>query len=282
MNMEEMEMAAASNGKEQANKILAERSEIFAKQMGSKTTGILVAEGDSWFDYPGSDIIDMLEDNHGYDVEKVASYGDRIEEMAYTDGQLENFTKRIEKVLRRGNVPKAILLSAGGNDIAGDGFVEFLNHSSAPNRGLNDQVVEEYIDVRIRNAYIHIISSVNKVCVDRCGLAVPIITHGYDYAVPDGRGYLWFGPWLDPAFRKKGYFDLGEKKNIIETLINRFNFMMKSLKDLPDLGHIVHIDLRGTLPNDDTYEQWWDNELHPEEKGFEIIGDMFAQEIANL
>jgi hypothetical protein len=41
------------------------------------------------------------------------------------------------------------------------------------------------------------------------GQPIPIVTHGYDYALPDGQGYLggfWLlpGPWLEPGFRKIG------------------------------------------------------------------------------
>ena len=38
-----------------------------------QTAGVLVAEGDSWFDYPFTDVLSELEDRHGYDVESVAS-----------------------------------------------------------------------------------------------------------------------------------------------------------------------------------------------------------------
>ena len=57
------------------------------------SSGVLVAEGDSWFDYPWTDILRLLEDQHGYDVESVAHKGDRVEEMAYSGGQLEEFSR---------------------------------------------------------------------------------------------------------------------------------------------------------------------------------------------
>src|SRR5262249_8198322 len=47
-------------------------------------TGLLVAEGDSWFDYPLHDVLTMLEDEHGFDVESVAHRGDTVEDMAYS------------------------------------------------------------------------------------------------------------------------------------------------------------------------------------------------------
>ncbi|MBI5590764.1 MAG: hypothetical protein HY881_09800 [Deltaproteobacteria bacterium] len=57
-----------------------------------ETAGILVAEGDSWFDYPMHDILKLLEDNHGYDVESMAHKGDPIEVMAYGEHQLSDCT----------------------------------------------------------------------------------------------------------------------------------------------------------------------------------------------
>lgn len=38
------------------------------------TRGWLIAEGDSWFDYPGTDLLDALEQS-AYDIQSVASAG---------------------------------------------------------------------------------------------------------------------------------------------------------------------------------------------------------------
>src|SRR5688500_12054064 len=40
-----------------------------------QTTGVLIAEGDSWFDYPLNDVLRILEDYHAYEVESVAHKG---------------------------------------------------------------------------------------------------------------------------------------------------------------------------------------------------------------
>jgi len=39
---------------------------------------------------------------------------------------------------------------------------------------------------------------------------IPVVVHGYDYPVPDGRGFLGGfgflpGPWLQPGFHRKGF-----------------------------------------------------------------------------
>lgn len=137
MKTRELMTRSLAGGEAQARAALAARRKDRTKGVGWGSAGVLIAEGDSWFDYPRRDIIDVLEDLHGYDVNKVAQAGDTVEEMAYQPGQLEDFIRALEKVIARRRVPKAILLSAGGNDIAGDRFREMLNHSAAPNRGLD-------------------------------------------------------------------------------------------------------------------------------------------------
>src|SRR5437773_9657473 len=62
------------------------------------STGVLIAEGDSWFDYPFHDVLRLLEDEYGYDVQSVAHKGDPLESMAYNAGQLEEFTRALEKL----------------------------------------------------------------------------------------------------------------------------------------------------------------------------------------
>ena len=64
---------------------------------GPARSGVLVAEGDSWVDYPWHDVLRMLADPHGYDVESVADKGDSIESMAYS-GQLVEFRRLIEQL----------------------------------------------------------------------------------------------------------------------------------------------------------------------------------------
>ncbi|MDD5347287.1 MAG: GDSL-type esterase/lipase family protein [Candidatus Omnitrophica bacterium] len=251
------------------------------RSLGPMPRGVLVAEGDSWFDYPFFDILRCLEDLHGYDVESVAHKGDTVEEMAYGDGQLEEFTRRIEKVLRNGLVPRAILLSGGGNDIAGNEFGMLLNHAASSIAGLNRAVMDGVIDERLKVAYVTIISKVTSVCERRIGRTLPIVVHGYDYLVPDGRGFLggWWllpGPWLEPGFRVKGFKQLKERIDLATKLIDRFNEMLKEVSRIGSFGHVHYIDLRNTLSKKANYKADWCNELHPTRKGFEKVTDKFA------
>ena len=202
-----------------------------------QTAGVLVSEGDSWFDYPFHDVLKELEDNHGYDVESVAHKGDPIEEMAYGDNQLNDLTRLIEKLLRRGVKPKAILLSGGGNDIAGNEFGMLLNHARSSIAGLNGNIVAGVINTRIEIAYVTVLTAVTEVSRELTGQPLPILVHGYDYPVPDGRGFMggWGplpGPWLEPGFREKGFGDLPSCIQIAHELIERFNTMLAGVAAL--------------------------------------------------
>lgn len=252
----------------------------------TSTAGLLVAEGDSWFDYPFHDVLEELEDRYAYDVESVAHRGDPIEEMAYSGNQLEELTRRVEKILRRGTTPKAILLSGGGNDVAGPEFGMLINHARSAIAGLNNSVVDGVINQRIRSAYITILGAVTAICQQKAGRVLPILVHGYDYPVPDGRGFLggWGplpSPWLEPGFREKGFVDLQQRITIAHDLIERFNSMIEALPAIAGLEHVRYVNLRNTLRTDGHYKDWWANEMHPTETGFHAIADKFAAVLRN-
>lgn len=249
--------------------------------------GILVAEGDSWFDYPFHDVLSELEDRHGFDVEKVAHRGDTVEDMAYSGSQLTDFARLVEKVMRRGTPPKAILLSGGGNDVAGDEFPIMLNHAASGIRGLNEKLMSGVIDDRLFDAYTTILAAIKEVSRRVVGHAVPVVVHGYAYAVPDGRGYAGGfgplpGPWLEPGFRRKGYPFGDERSKLVRVLIDRLNAMLQRLVALPEFAHVEYLDLRPMLPSGAGYKMWWANELHPTKRGFETVADLFATKISQF
>jgi hypothetical protein len=252
--------------------------------------GLLMAEGDSWFDYPFVDVLGELEDSFGYTVESVAHKGDTIEEMVYDPNQLEKLARKLQKLADQELVPRAILLSGGGNDIAGEEFSVLLNHKRSGLPALNAGVVAGLLGERIRTAAIGLAGAVTHLCRESLGATVPILLHGYDYPVPDGRGYLggfWVlpGPWLEPGFRRKGYDDLRERRDVMVTLIDAFNGVLAGIAGGPGLEHVRHVDLRRTLSCElagSEYKKWWGNELHPTEKGFRTVAERFHRVLSKL
>jgi lysophospholipase L1-like esterase len=251
---------------------------------GPPPTRLLVAEGDSWFDYPLNDILSMLEDEHGFDVESVAHKGDTVEDMAYGVGQFDGFVRRLEKLLRQGRVPDAILLSGGGNDIAGDEFAILINHALSGLSAVNADIVRGVIDVRLRNAYTFLISGLTEIAERYLDRPLTILLHGYDYPVPDGRGFLggWSflpGPWLQPGLFQKGHQHLNANKTILRTLIDAFNMMLQEVSAMPPFRHVRYVDLRGTLSEGADYKTDWANELHPTKTGFRAVAARIAGQI---
>jgi hypothetical protein len=144
------------------------------------------------------------------------------------------------------------------------------------------EVVDGVLNERIYTAFITMLSGMDALIKDRFDKSLPILVHGYDYPVPDGRGYLGafghflFGPWLEPGFREKNFTDLAKRILMMHDVIDRLNVMMQSLtKRFP---FTVYVDVRNTLSTTlpDTYKHFWDNELHPTELGFEKVTDKFA------
>jgi len=232
------------------------------------TAGYLIAIGDSWFDYPIRDVLTNLDDQFGYTIESCAHKGDPIEAMVSPVGQLDQFSRLLQKVTDLGATPKAVLISGGGDDIAGDEFGMLINECGTSIQGWNAQVVAGVIDTRIATAYRTMFAMVNQICQQDPNLqkTLPILVHGYDYPVPDGRGFLggWGplpGPWLKPGFDEKRFSDLGVTTPMMMELIDDFNDMLKSL--LPAYPNVHYIDLRKTLATDSSYKGFWANELHP-------------------
>ncbi len=251
------------------------------------SAGLLIAEGDSWFDYPGHDILNFLDDEYGFDVEHVAHRGDNVEDMAYAEGQFEDFARLLEKVLRQERVPDALLLSGGGNDIAGAEFAMLLNYAGSELPTINDDVVRGIIDVRLRDAYLFLIGGLTEVSKRYLDRTIPIITHGYDYPIPDGRGFLggWGplpGPWLRPGFHKKGHGDPVKNRKVMKDLINSFNKMLICVSSVPEFRHVRYVNLRNILANDRTYKKDWANELHPTRRGFAAVTAEFVKAITRV
>ncbi|WBS00996.1 hypothetical protein OU994_22190 [Pseudoduganella sp. SL102] len=103
----------------------------------------------------------------------------------------------------------------------------------------------------------------------------PIFIHGYDYPVPDGRGFgfglIRSGPWLAPAMdRCRVPADMALRRDIARELIDRLNDDVFAPLHDPD-GHVIHIDSRGILQNSGSYTDDWSNEMHPTNRGFERL-----------
>ena len=262
---------------ELAGRIDAHQQVVATRAGGRPLT--LLANGDSWFDYPldgiiygpHTDVIAQLRDllEPGCSILNLAHYGDTTtQEMGYT---------RQRRVIDALNDPAngkfdAILLSGGGNDIAGDSLCIWLNDAADvrhdPSRAINlnrfdkalDGVMACYLDMfALRDAHLP---------------GAPIFAHSYDLPIPDGRGVCTIGPWLKPSLDYRGWTNPDDARAIMRDLLTGFGDMLDHLAADPD-NHFVHVDCQGVLGPGE-----WANELHPNPAGFKKIATRFRKEIA--
>lgn len=246
---------------------------------------VIVAEGDSWFDYSlaGLDIIDCLKKFFGYRIHNVAKGGDTLDNMAWGTGYNDNWVRKstpLEETLLavRKYKPRVVLLSGGGNDLAGSELLSFLNHKGSGLKAIRQPYTDFMLKNYFRNAFEEIIHSIWNI-----DSSINIITHGYGYAVPDGRAVVRFlglsfvGPWLRPALTAKGYDNKNEREKIIWELIDIFNDMLGELANDDEQKRIHYINLRSSLKLED-----WENELHLKNSAYRRVAGIFDKVIQSI
>lgn len=263
---------------EQARNSAYPKLPVALAEAAAPRTVTLVAEGDSWFSYfPPPDVLDGLRKpiwNRRYKIYGKPRAGAYLNDMVYGGRDLLETFQAIEE-----HNPEAILFSAGGNDIAGDELFCMLWHRLAEAVSkdgnpieLNEKVVTGLIHEVFGKAYRDFISAVRQ----KAGRDLPVLVHGYDYAIPDGRGWSGGfgplpGPWLDPSLTRKGYdrkLHQQRRQSAVNQMIDAFNEMLISLA--AEVPNVFHVDLRGTLSADQ-----WANELHPNPEGFMAVAARF-------
>ena len=186
----------------------------------------IVAEGDSWFQYPFllRDIIDYL--SGVYSVFSVAAAG----------ATLEDYLKNSEFLEAIGQVkPTYFLLSGGGNDLLGEAFAGLIRSTpdtgrTGPERYLTDAFATTLDAVCER--YKRILRLVH--------LGYPqvrVLVHGYDYVIPSGADKSLPGSssWMGETLTKQGITDQAERESIPHYIIDTFNARLKQVaEDLPE------------------------------------------------
>ncbi len=265
------------------------KQELWAQDMETELESAsdkvrLVAEGDSWFDYPPTlDLLDNLRREHGYRIYKIAEHGDTLENLVYgTKYRRSDFGRKPPQILQTiravtKHKPKALLFSGGGNDIAGDEFSSFLNHfDSNPAEPLR----KDYVDYMFAEVFERTIRHFcQKIWSFEAGQ--PIVMHGYGYARPTGRAVLNLpfgvrlgGPWLRPALAQKN-ISPSTGAGLIEDLIDTYNELLKKLD--AELANFHHVDFRDLIK-----DEHWNDELHLKSGAYRTCAERMHQKIDAL
>lgn len=236
----------------------------------------VLAEGDSWFDYPGHPIeggvIPRLQRLLGVPILNLARAGDEVRYMLGVRERKE-MIGRLTRGCPTGGPWDALLFSGGGNDIVGDPLVLLLHDFDA------DSSPDSLIDGRRLDAALTLIRAGYEDLIglrDRLTPDTHLFFHVYDFAIPDGRGICHFGPWLQPSFLQRGFPrpDLNRRIAVTRVLLERFAELLVTL--CAGRSRVTVVPTQGTLP---PVPGSWHNELHPSRAGFASVAQLFRQEI---
>lgn len=237
----------------------------------------IFAEGDSWFDYPapffGGGIIPRLQDLLGVPILNLAKAGDEVRFMLGVE-ERKIIIKQFTNGCPAGGPWDAMLFSGGGNDITDNPMVLWLKDFD-PAIPAEDHLNIQRFDTAlalVRAGYEDLIA-----LRDSLSPSTKLIFHGYDFAIPDGRGICHLGPWLKPAFDLRNFPDQDAAQKVVNAMLLRFATMLSQLAAAHN--DVAFINAQGLLAPTTSS---WHNELHPSKKGFAAFAARFHQELKAL
>jgi hypothetical protein len=183
---------------------------------------------------------------------------------------------------------EAVLVGAGCNDLV-PVLKMLLKPLSEGGDSLDEAAVAGFIDGALFTYYDTVIKTLTA------NSEIPLLIHGYDHPIPDGRGDMVLidpsGPWLLPSFEDRGYHitphsqHLTLASEVMKRLIDRLNAAIKKAAGAYP-SRAYYVDVTGTLVKKygdaDKYNLLWANELHPNEEGFDLLAAQVAKQLKEL
>lgn len=239
---------------------------------------VLVSEGDSWFQFPFliDDVIDQLGDN--YLIWSLDAAGDTAQNMVVANPE---YMRGLED--RVGDGVAAFLFSAAGNDVIGEDNTGKPVLTTLLKNYIPGGSASAHIDMaRLANVLTFLEQSYRLVIAtirsDARFAALPIIIHGYDYAIPAGEAgdardpvYAAKDEWLGGPMGTKGIVDPTLRRGIVRFLIDALYDMLFRVAGNSANTRVYVVDVRGTLPQITD----WADEIHGTSAGFAKVAQRF-------
>ncbi len=246
---------------------------------------IVVAEGDSWFQFPLliQETVDHLFQFHN--VWSLGAAGDTLQNMVYGAG-IGHGNEFLHELRRMRGKAEAFLFSGAGNDIIGEDPVTKLPMLEALLRTFNGDTSDlpghinhAELDRRLVTLETGYRRLVGFVRAERGLETLPIVFHGYDYPYPypwgqnDPRApkYADKDQWLGRAFAARKILDNDLRRNILIYMIDRLYDMLADVAGDSTTSGIWVVNCRGTLPKLED----WNDEIHGTTAGFADVGRAF-------
>lgn len=255
------------------------RRKLRFEQAQSDGRPVLISEGDSWFQFPFliEDVIDQMEPH--YRIWSLDAAGDTADNMV---NRKPEYKAGLDA--QKANGVRAFLFSAAGNDVIGEDLngVPVLSSLIKPftpgkdaawhiDQGRYAQVLEQ-----LRTDYCKVVATVRN---DPDFAKLPIVIHGYDYAIPGGFPgdmrhpiYAKQNEWLGGPLAEKGITDVTMQRKMIRLLIDGLYDMLDHVASGAKGVHVV--DVRGALEEGD-----WADEIHATDAGFARVARRFRKVI---
>jgi hypothetical protein len=259
-------------GKKGGGKPVAKAGEAFVPLQ-------IFAEGDSWFDYPPfvfkGGIIPRLERRLGVPILNLAKAGDEVRYMLGVEERLE-LIERLTEGCPAGGPWDVLLFSGGGNDIVDNPmalWVRDFDPAVPPASLINGPRFDAALAL-VRAGYEDLITLRNELSP-----TTHLVFQGYDFAIPDGRGVCFLGPWLEPTFELRKFPMAGPRtaaRAVVRAMLERFAAMLTQLATEPG---VTFINGQGTLTPQTAS---WHNELHPSSDGFDDFAELFHDRLKAL
>lgn len=252
---------------------------------------VLVAEGDSWFQFPVfiEETIDHL--GRHYLISCLSAAGDTAQNMIH--GPLgQGKQEYMAELSRQAGRVRAFLLSAAGNDIIGEDtssgaaipvLSKILKNPGSGSPNAADYIHAPELEARVGfldKAYRKMLATIRA---DARFKHLPIILHGYDVPFPYPAGpnerrdprYAAKNQWLGSAF-DAAKIPPQMRRAILAVLIDRLYQMLEGVAASDPHVHVV--DCRGVLPD---LEDWAD-EIHATSLGYAKIAARFRSTLQGL
>lgn len=237
------------------------------------TYNIFFADGDSWFNkfYPARanllEQLDLPRDCHMLDH---SWFGDKADDM-FAPKRIASAAQYLDAYPF-----KAILLSAGGNDIIGN--IGALLAGSGNRATLSDAAVTAAFD--------RVESLLRNFCKARSQSTrnqhTSVLIHAYDFVTPRNaavKGNI-AGPWVYPRLIAKDVNDTAVQKALVTELLTRWLARLTALATPGSPKHIkgFHVllsqgILTPAIATDTARSNDWDDEIHPSKAGFRKLAD---------
>lgn len=237
----------------------------------------LLAEGDSWFDYPPflskGGVIKRVSKRIGLPILNLAKAGDEVRFMLGVE-QREKITELLRDGVSSGKPWDVMLFSGGGNDIVDKPMALWIREyqaGKAPKALIHQPRFDQIMGV-VKAGYEDLVA-----IRDRHSPATWLCFHGYDFAIPGLGGICGYGPWLSPTFKLHGYPEGQVRNAVVKEMLLQHAAMLAGLENAH--RRVKYVQTQGTLA---PQASSWHNELHPSTDGFDKIAGVFHAGLKSL